>query len=243
MIAQLRFNHRRPADAAQVASAASAAAAVSHEAESPFLAAKREWNERYGDYIAQAKNWRLAAILSLAIAAILAGGTIWLAAQTKLVPYVVEVDKLGSAIAVARADRAYTPDQRIVRAQLAAWIADARSVSSDPNAERATLTRTYSMVATTAKPYLDSWYSSHSPFEAGTRNTVAVTIDGVLPQSANSYQIQWTEEQRSLDGARASTTHWEADVTVGVNPPTDEATILRNPMGLYVTQLSWTQRI
>jgi len=246
MIAQLRFNHRRPTDAshgANVASVSNDTAAVTHDLESPFVAAKREWNERYGDYIAQAQNWRLAAILSLAIAAILASGTIWLAAQTKLVPYVVEVDKLGSSIAVARADRAYTPDQRIVRAQLAAWIADARSVSSDPNAERATLTRAYAMIATTAKPYLDSWYNSHSPFEAGTRNTVAVTIDGVLPQSDKSYQIQWTEEQRSLDGARASTTHWEADVSVGVNPPTDEATILRNPMGLYITQLSWTQRI
>lgn len=214
------------------------------EVESPFIAARREWNERYGDYIAQAKNWRLAAILSLTISAILALGAMWLASQTKFVPYVVEVDKLGAAVAVAAADRAtFTPDQRIVRAQLAQWISDARSVSSDPVAERGALTRVYSMVAVSAKPYLDDWYRAHSPFEQGTKNTVNVSVDAVLPQSDKTYQVQWTEEQRSLDNTRVATTHWIANVTVGTNPPSDEATILRNPTGLYVTDLSWTQRI
>lgn len=217
---------------------------VTHDLESPFLAARREWNERYGDYIAQAKNWRLAAIVSLFIATILSLGSMWLASQTKFIPYVVEVDKLGQDVAVAQADRAtFTPDDRIIRAQLGAWISDARSVSSDPVAERSTLTRVYAMIATTAKPYLDDWYRAHSPFETGQRNTVAVTVDAVLPQSERTYQLQWTEEQRSLDGSRTSTTHWIANVTIGLNPPADEATILRNPTGLYVTDLSWTQRI
>ncbi len=231
MIAQLRFKkgQRTPAQTADV--------------ESPFVAAKREWNERYGDYIAQAKNWRLAAIFSLLISVILAAGTIWQAGQSKLVPYVVEVDKLGASVAVGRADRVATPDQSIVRAQLASWISDARSVSSDPIAERATLTRVYSLIGTTAKPYLDDWYTAHSPFVTGQSHTVAVTIDAVLPQSATTYQVQWTEEQRDRDGSHPVTTHWETQLSVGFHPPTDETTILRNPMGIYVTQLSWTQRV
>lgn len=218
-------------------------AAQSSDVESPFLAAKREWNERYGDYIAQAKNWRLAAIFSLTISLILSVGTIWLAGQSKLVPYVVEVDKLGAAMAVAPAQRAATPDTSIVRAQLASWISDARSVSSDQVVERATLTRVYSLIGTTAKPYLDDWYNAHSPFVAGASQTVAVTIDAVLPQSSTTYQVQWTQEQRDRDGSHPVATHWEAQMTVGFHPPADEATILRNPMGIYVTQLSWTQRV
>ena len=219
-------------------------AAAVGEVESPFVAARREWNERYGDYIAQAKNWRLTAILSLAISLILATGSIWLAAQTKFVPYVVEVDKLGASVAIARADRAsFTPDQRIIRAQLAQWISDARSVSSDPGAERMALTRVYAMLATSAKPYLDEWYTKHSPFDDGTRETVGISVDAVLPQSDKTYQIQWTEDHRSISDGRSTTTHWIAQVTVGINPPTDEATILMNPTGLYVTDLTWTQQI
>jgi type IV secretory pathway TrbF-like protein len=36
-------------------------------AEPPYLAARQEWNERYGDYIARARNWRRAAFAALAV--------------------------------------------------------------------------------------------------------------------------------------------------------------------------------
>jgi type IV secretory pathway TrbF-like protein len=35
---------------------------------SPYLAARREWDERYGNLITRAKNWRIAAFLALLIA-------------------------------------------------------------------------------------------------------------------------------------------------------------------------------
>src|ERR1700686_4522174 len=90
--------------------------------DTPYLSARREWNERYGDYIARARNWRGAAFAALAISAVLAIGVVWQAAQNKIVPYVVEVDKLGDAIAVARADRATPAVRRVIKAQPGAWI-------------------------------------------------------------------------------------------------------------------------
>ena len=42
------------------------------ENDTPYLSARREWNERYGDYIARARNWRGAAFAALAISAPLA---------------------------------------------------------------------------------------------------------------------------------------------------------------------------
>lgn len=211
--------------------------------DSPFLAARREWNERYGDYIAQAKNWRAAAILSLATSTVLACGSMYLAGQSKLVPYVVQVDKLGDAVAVARADRATTPDGTVVRAQIASWITDARSVSSDAVAERALLTRVYGCIGSDTKPYLDDWYQHHSPFEAGRTHTVSVAINSVLPQSKTTFDVRWSEEQRDVDGSHPVTTQWEALVSVGFAPPSDEATILSNPLGIYITHVSWTQSL
>src|SRR2546421_10039315 len=87
----------------------------------PYLAARREWNERYGDYIARARNWRRAAFAALAVSGVLSVGTVWQASQSKVVPYVVEVDKLGDAVPVGRADRAAPADLRGGRAELAAW--------------------------------------------------------------------------------------------------------------------------
>jgi len=209
----------------------------------PYINARREWNERYGSYIARARNWRYAAFGSLLVSAILACGVIWLASQSKLVPFIVEVDKLGQAVAVKRADRASTIDQRIVKAELAAWIIDVRSVSSDPIAQKAALSRAYSMVDGSGTAFLNDYYKEDSPFEIGQQQTVGCSIDAVLPISEKSYQVQWTQDARDLQGRLVKTTHWQASLEIGFNPPTDEATILKNPLGIYVRNINWTQHL
>jgi type IV secretion system protein TrbF len=209
--------------------------------DSPYLSARREWNERYGDYIARARNWRWAAFGALAVSLVLGVGVAWQAAQSKVVPYVVEVDKLGDAVAVARADRAAPTDMRVIKAQLVAWIVDVRSVSSDPLAQKSALTRSYALTAATATIFLNDYYRQHSPF--GQTRTVAVSVDAVLPVSNQTYQIQWSEDARGLQGRDIDTTHWIASLTVAFDPPTDERGILSNPLGLYITGISWTQRL
>ena len=217
------------------------AAAADAALDTPYLSARREWNERYGDYIARARNWRWAAFGALAVALVLGVGVAWQAAQSKVVPYVVEVDKLGDAVAVTRADRAAPTDMRVIKAQLAAWIVDVRSVSSDPLAQKSALARSYALTAATATIFLNDYYRQHSPF--GQPRTVAVSVDAVLPISKQTYQIQWSEDARDLQGRDLATTHWIASVTVAFDPPTDERGILSNPLGLYITGISWTQRL
>jgi type IV secretion system protein VirB5 len=217
------------------------AAAADAALDSPYLCARREWNERYGDYIARARNWRWAAFGALAVSLVLAVGAAWQAAQSKVVPYVVEVDKLGDAVAVMRADRAAPTDMRVIKAQLAAWIVDVRSVSSDPLAQKSALARSYALTAATATIFLNDYYRQHSPF--GQQRTVAVGVDAVLPISKQTYQIQWSEDARDLQGRDLATSHWIASVTVAFDPPTDERGILSNPLGLYITGISWTQRL
>jgi type IV secretion system protein VirB5 len=219
----------------------SPAAASAAAFDNPYLSARREWNERYGDYIARARSWRWAAFAALFVSLVLAISVVWQAAQSKVVPYVVEVDKLGEAIAVARADRATTTDVRVVKAQLAAWIVDVRSVSSDPLAQKSELSRSYAMSAATATLFLNDYYRQHSPF--GQPRIVAVSVDAVLPVSQQTYQLQWSEDARDLQGRDLATTHGLASVTVALDPPTDERGILSNPLGLYVTGISWTQRL
>ena len=219
----------------------STTAARAAEPDTPYLSARREWNERYGDYIARARNWRAAAFAALGVAAVLALGVVWGAAQSKVVPYVVEIDKLGDAVAVARADRAAPADARVIKGQLAAWIVDVRSLSSDPTAEKAALGRAYALSAATATTFLNDYYREHSPF--GPSRTVAVGVDAVLPISSRTYQLQWSEDARDLQGREIGTTHWLASLTIAFDPPSDERGILSNPLGLYVTGISWTQRL
>src|ERR1700757_614088 len=80
-----------------------------------YLAARREWNERYGSYIAQAHAWRLTALAALGVAFVAVGGVVWIGAQNHVVPYVVQTDRLGDALAISRADIASPSDPRLIR--------------------------------------------------------------------------------------------------------------------------------
>src|SRR6476646_7781627 len=79
----------------------------------PYLAARREWDERYGDLITRARNWRVAAFLALGIALIETGGMVALAMRSKVVPFVVAVDNLGRVVASGTADQVSAADDRL----------------------------------------------------------------------------------------------------------------------------------
>lgn len=65
------------------------------EPETPYQRAARVWDERIGSARVQARNWRLMAFGSLILSCGLAGGLVWESAHGTVVPWVVQVDKLG----------------------------------------------------------------------------------------------------------------------------------------------------
>src|SRR3954462_4359316 len=65
----------------------------------PYLAARREWDERYGDQITRARNWRTIALLCSVTALVACSGMMWLAAHSRVVPFIAVVDGLGRPIA------------------------------------------------------------------------------------------------------------------------------------------------
>ena len=129
--------------------------------------ARREWNERYGDYIASARAWRRTAIAAMLVAAIAVGGIVWIGAQSKLVPYIVEINKQGVALAAQPAEQANNvQDQtRIVKAVLARWIVDLRTVTPDVNLEKSALSEVYAHLNRNdpAEAEVNGFFSKNNP--------------------------------------------------------------------------------
>ena len=86
------------------------------EPHNPYLAARREWDERYGEFITRARNWRTMAVISALIALIATGGMLWQSARSRVIPFVVLVDSLGRPIASGLAEQASVGDDRLRRA-------------------------------------------------------------------------------------------------------------------------------
>lgn len=213
----------------------------------PYADGRSAWMERYGTYVQQAYNWRLVAMLEAVTLIVAVVGVIYLSSQTKFVPYVVAIDKIGNAVAVAPADRASPVDQRIVRAELARWIVNSRSVVTDRIVTLKALDSVYAFVApnSAAIGYLNEWYSApgHSPLDRAKKETDQVAVSAILPISPSTYEIQWTETLRDGHGKITQEQEWDGTATIAFTPPATEALVMANPLGLYITSLNWTKKI
>ena len=177
---------------------------------SPYVEARREWNDRYLDLVHERRAWQAVAGAQGLSLLILAGGFVWLSLQHKTVPYVVEVDSLGAALAIRPAETGEHPaDERIVRYQLAAFIRGARQVMADRIAMKKELGRVYAYARGPARTYLDDYYRSSNPFEIARTYVVVPTVTSLLRLSPTSWRLRWKEGQRGLDGLLLSKSQWE----------------------------------
>src|SRR5262245_11800136 len=125
----------------------------------PYVEARREWNDRYLDLVRERRRWQAVAGGELLALLVLAAGFVWLSLQHKTVPYVVEVDSLGAALAVKPAENGSHPsDERIIRYQLAAFVRGTRQVIADRIAMKKGLEHVYAYARGPARAYLDDHY-------------------------------------------------------------------------------------
>ena len=226
------------------------AAGRSAQQQNPYLNARRTWNMHTGSLVSSRQTWQVIGLLSLMIALAAVGGMIYIGSQSKFIPYVVEVDKLGLSIAAGPLTAAATTDPRIIRATVAEFIEQARTVSSDTVLQRKALFGLYAHLAAhdPATTKMNEWFNSHpdaNPFKRATKELVSIDIASVLPQTANTWRVDWTETKRNRQGAlqeppitmHALVTVYTADITT----QTREDQLRRNPLGIFVRDFSWSR--
>jgi type IV secretion system protein VirB5 len=212
--------------------------------ENPYLAARLEWNERYHGFVRAKRNWQIIAFVALAVNAGLGLGILWQASQSRVTPYIVEVDKLGQRVVVGPADKARPTDPRLVRYELAEFLRRVRSIIADGAAEKQLLDAAYAHTSGAATRFLNDHFKLNNPFVRMNERTVSVDVTSILPLPASdSWQIQWTETHRGLDGAVLVRERWQALLTVKIQPGSTPNEIETNPLGLYVTEIQWTKQL
>lgn len=210
----------------------------------PYLAARRAWDERYGDLITRARNWRLAALLGCTAALVAIAGATWLATHSRVIPYVVAIDSLGRPVSAAPADEvANSGDGRLKRAALFTWVENLRLVTTDDVAQRKAIDRVYACVASgsQAQAFISDFYRANPPQKRALTETVGVEVTSVLATSDQTYEVEWVETARDLHGQVQSTERFKGAFTIAINPPEDERLIRINPLGIYVTNAHWSK--
>lgn len=212
------------------------------EPDTPFARAGQLWDERIGSARLQARNWRWMAFGTLLLSGGLTGGLVWQSLQSRVTPYVVEVDHLGEPRAVSRAEAEYQPTDAQISWHLAHFINDVRLVSLDPVLMRANWLEAYDFVTRRGAQALDDYAHAADPFAHIGERTVSVQVTSVVRASDRSFQVKWIETAYE-HGAATGTSHWTAFLTVVDQPPSTADALRKNPLGLFVDAIDWSREL
>ena len=212
------------------------------ESVTPHHAARQEWDRRIGEPVVQGKNWRLAFFCATALNFALTGGLIWQSARGHIVPWVVQVDRLGEAQAVASAEAGYRPTDPQIAFHLARFIEHVRAIPADPVIIRQNWLRAYDFTTDRGAMTLNDFARANDPFANVGRVQVAVEVSSVIRASPDSFRVAWTE-RRYQDGSLVATERWSAILTIVVQPPRDAERLRANPLGIYVNAINWSKEM
>ena len=212
------------------------------EPETPYQRAAQVWDDRIGSARLQARNWRLMAFGCLALSAGLSGALVWQSANGSIVPWVVQVDRLGQAQAIAPAVADYRPTDPQIAFHLARFIEQVRSIPADPIIVRQNWLRAYDFTTQAGALALNDYARSNDPFTKVGKQQIAVDVSSVIRASPNSFRVAWIE-RRYQDGALAATERWSAILTIVVQIPRDAEKLRANPLGIYVNAINWSKEL
>ncbi|WP_454916620.1 conjugal transfer protein TrbF [Xanthobacter sediminis] len=214
----------------------------SPEPETPYQRAAQVWDDRIGSARVQAKNWRLMAFGSLALSAGLSVALVWQSLSGSVVPWVVQVDKLGQAQAVAPATADYRPTDPQIAFHLARFIEEVRSIPADAIIVRQNWLRAYDFTTQAGALALNDYARANDPFTKVGKTQIAVDVSSVIRASPDSFRVAWVQRTYQ-DGSLASTERWTAILTVVVQVPRDAEKLRANPLGIYVTAINWSKEL
>lgn len=218
----------------------------------PYLSARRTWNDHVGSIVTVKQAWQFIAIFCLMIALACVGGLIHIGSQSKFIPYIVQVDKLGHQQSYGRADQTSATDLKVMASRVSSFISDARMVTPDVKLQRDAIFRTYAVLGQNdpATQKMNEWLNGSpdsTPFKRAATETVAVEIRSVMQQTPETWQVDWIETTRDRQGVvKGKPAPWRSLVTVytaETTPATDDQQMWDNPIRLFVRDFTWSKQL
>ena len=179
---------------------------------------------------------------SLFLSAGFAAALVWQSARGTVVPWVVQVDRLGQAQSVAPASADYRPTDPQVAWHLARFIEQVRAIPADPIIVRQNWLRAYEWTTDRGAASLNDYARANDPFTKVGKQQIAVEVSSVLRASPDSFRVAWTEKHYE-NGQLAGSERWTAILTIVSQTPRDAEKLRANPLGIYVNAISWSREM
>lgn len=211
---------------------------------SPF----EEWHDRYLKLSKNSYHWRITAFISFILLSLSLSLNFYQSTKSSIVPYLIEIDNIsGTAKPIGRLDEMkFNPSEVQIKYFLKEFVMNTRTLPLDAVLYSRKFKESNFFLNKVSQQKLNTYISQENikeKFKNG--KSVSITINSILPISGttNSYQIRWEETLFDNTGSIEDRYKMSGIYTVTINPPTDENTILTNPIGLTITDFSQTHEI
>lgn len=209
----------------------------------PYLSAQNTWKDYVGSIVG-ARNILIATtFLSLSIALVSVVGVVHIGSQSKLTPYVIEVDKLGQSQFAGTIPNYDFRDPKIINVMLTDFVSDFRTVSIDKELSVKLLQRLYAKLdsGSTANAKISNYFTANdeknNPFIRSEKEVVTVEVKSILQVTGTTYAIEWSEYIRGAkSGKLESTNFFKANVTIEYKDTSNFSfdSLIANPLGMYI---------
>jgi type IV secretion system protein VirB5 len=162
--------------------------------------------------------------------------------QGEITPWVVQVDRIGQAQAVAPANADYQPTDPQIAYHLARFIEDVRGLPADAIVLRRQWLRAYEYTTDRGAAALNDYARTNDPFANLGKAQISVEVSSVIRASPDSFRVAWIQ-RRYENGSLGSTERWTAILTIVIQTPHDADRLRKNPLGVYVNAINWSKEL
>jgi len=216
-----------------------------YDPESPASRAARKWDEREGEIIVQNYNLRRLLTGFMAVIVILTVALVYKSMSSDVMPYIVEVDQVTGQVrnvGTVEEARNYEPGEEVYKYFLSRFVKNTREIPLDPVVYKENLVEANGFLTIDAANKLQTMLRTEKITEKFGLQTVQINISTVLPmEGGHSYQIRWTEENFTLGSGEKKVVPYSGIFTVQTIKSKDERQRAINPIGLYISDFSWSK--
>ncbi len=208
--------------------------------DTPYRRAQQQWDARMGAAVLSARAWRAIAFAALALAAALSAGLTLVALQKRSFVHVVEVAPEGQVMSVRTLDGAWSPNEAQIAYHLARFVRLVRALPTDGVVLRENWVEAYAFLTPRAAAQLNEIARADDPFLSLGRVGRSVHVRSVVARSDRSWEISWIERATNETGA-GDPQAYTGIFTVTTRPPRNADEIATNPLGLLISDFSWSR--
>jgi type IV secretory pathway TrbF-like protein len=182
------------------------------------------------------------------------GGAVLLSTTTNLrysgkslyIPYVVPMDARGHIfdpkfLDVTNPSANVAQNPFLIRSTIEEFIGNWRYVTTDLISLKTSVDRVYALFDDNSEvaTVVTNWYRSHDPVERAKKVHVEASGVTAVPDSANTYNVYWQEEETNLTSSEKKKTYWRAKIVLAFRPVTSQEEAQRNRFGgIWVTNVT-----